>query len=551
MYCNPTRYCLEDIDMNIPEAWADVDSSDALVGILDTGVYMEAQASPYNTELTDVYNSDLSRDFTGYGMNDTPGYHGTKVAGIVAGACYAGGSSFQGIVGWVSPSGWAPLVMYRIGAGSAEIEYALNALDFICNPDSVAYGKVRVVTCSWGAVDPGDTFSDAVANAYQEDIAIFAASGNDEIWSNWPYPAAYIDFTQAVAHVLCDSTRIEYLTGNYIDIATPGGRDIQTTEYDSGLYNCFGGTSAASPMAAGVASLMLGYCPDLTNDDVYEVMKCTAADIGPTGEDIYYGSGLIRADAAVQAIEAAEGTVALEYATSSAVTQVDSLTMAFKNIPNRVQNTSWARVYAVKGSVSLEAEAAKCVWARHKDCQTVRGPADLYLLGTGQGSIPYFNGKRLGTWAEVEQVSGLTYAVRGYAYHLFDDSSKQQDRGWFPFNPFTYSPDSLFVVAYLADESKKASPGDSPALERQGLRARLEGTQLELSLSLAEAIGIKLYDVTGRLAVDMGERRLSAGQHEFDFAPVLAANKRSSGVYFVLIHGEHGESFRGRVLLVR
>lgn len=556
--CEEQKDCTADLDANIPEAWILSDSSDALVGIMDQGVYTGGTPpfTPIHAELADVYNAALSRDFTGNGMNDTQtgDYHGTKVAGLVAGSCEAIGT-FQGVAGWTSPSGWAPLVVYRVGAGGATSqEWTIDALDFICNPDSAAYGKVRVVTISWGITDenepPSDTLSDAFSNAYEEGVAIFAAAGNAGAADFRPYPAAYIDFTQSVAHVLCDSTRLGYYTGNYIDLTAPGGADIQTVQHTSGLYDCFSGTSAATPIAAGIASLMLGYCPSLTNDDVYEVMRCTAEDIGPSGFDNFYGHGLVRADAAIEALQFAGGMVSVATAPGTSITAVDSLTMAFKNIPNRVLDTSWAVVYKVSGTASIVSEEVKCAWPRHKECGTVRGPADLYYLDSHQGGGPYFNGRRLGTWAQLEQASGTDYTAYGYTYHLYDDSSKQQDRGWYPFNPFAYIPSPLFSIAYLEEDESKEAPFVNPGNSGGRARVCFVGSQLRLDLREAERIRLRAYDVSGRLAADFGVRRMGAGRHTLDMVKELGARGVSSGVYFIRVETLEG-IYTGKSVVVR
>lgn len=549
-------YCNEDTDANIPEAWALADSSDALVGILDTGVYSDGLWYPYNPDLTNVFNVALSRDYTGDGMDDThPDHHGTKVAGIVAGSC-ENATAYEGVVGYTSPSGWDPLVMFRVGDGIEE-DHAIAALDFVSNPDSAAYGKVRILTCSWGIGDPGATFSDALANAYEEDIAIFVAGGNTRILynNNTPHPTGHIDFTEAVAHVLCDSTRRAYLAGDFIDITAPGGSHIETVDHRSGTYDCFGGTSAASPIAAGIASLIREYCPDLTNNDVYELMECTAEDIGPSGYDEYYGHGLIRADAALEALAAASCTVNVEAVASSNVALVDTLTMAIKNIPIRTSTTNWVKVYKVEGTVSLvpqgEGRVISCVWTRSRDCETVRGPDDLYELDdyAHPANIPYFNGKRLGKWACVEHTSGSMYTAHGYTYHIYDDSSEQQDRGWYPFNPYLNPPNPMFTVAYIDEDDAKRLPiAESPAA--QGPSVSLAAGWLKLELPAPSSIGIKAYDVLGRVALDLGIQRIAAGKQVWDMGEQLKMRGLTSGVYLVRVEAA-GRVYSGKALVLR
>jgi hypothetical protein len=58
------------------------------------------------------------------------------------------------------------------------------------------------------------------------------------------------------------------------------------------------GTSAATPIAAGVVALLKQHQPSLTQDAAKNALRNTAKDIGPPGWDQYTGAGIIRAKAA-------------------------------------------------------------------------------------------------------------------------------------------------------------------------------------------------------------------------------------------------------------
>ncbi|MEM4409983.1 MAG: S8 family serine peptidase [Candidatus Caldarchaeum sp.] len=62
----------------------------------------------------------------------------------------------------------------------------------------------------------------------------------------------------------------------------------------------FIGTSAAAPHAAGVAALILEANPSLIPAQVEEILKVTATDLRPLGDDNIYGAGLINAFSAVE-----------------------------------------------------------------------------------------------------------------------------------------------------------------------------------------------------------------------------------------------------------
>ena len=62
----------------------------------------------------------------------------------------------------------------------------------------------------------------------------------------------------------------------------------------------FGGTSAANPNLAAIASLVWSINPNLTAIEVRQILTETAMDLGTVGRDDRYGYGLVDADAAVR-----------------------------------------------------------------------------------------------------------------------------------------------------------------------------------------------------------------------------------------------------------
>ena len=88
-----------------------------------------------------------------------------------------------------------------------------------------------------------------------------------------------------------------------------------------GNMNFFTGTSAANPNLAGIASLVWSVNPTLTAAQVRQILVETAMDLGTTGRDNTFGSGLVNADAAVRRAVALQrnAEVANLYAGSSFV----------------------------------------------------------------------------------------------------------------------------------------------------------------------------------------------------------------------------------------
>src|SRR5207237_7506460 len=75
------------------------------------------------------------------------------------------------------------------------------------------------------------------------------------------------------------------------DLVAPGYQIMAAKAGTTAEYMPLTGSSMATPFVAGVCALMLGANPDLTPADVKQILKDTAVDFGPLGEDIDYGAG--------------------------------------------------------------------------------------------------------------------------------------------------------------------------------------------------------------------------------------------------------------------
>jgi hypothetical protein len=86
-------------------------------------------------------------------------------------------------------------------------------------------------------------------------------------------------------------------TGAAIDVTAPG-IDILTPNLAGwGLIN---GTSFSSPTVAGIFGLIWSINPDLSPQAAETIVKETAVDLGPEGEDTTFGAGRVNAAAAAQ-----------------------------------------------------------------------------------------------------------------------------------------------------------------------------------------------------------------------------------------------------------
>lgn len=79
----------------------------------------------------------------------------------------------------------------------------------------------------------------------------------------------------------------------------PNKPDFCGVTHFTGYFDSDSGTSAATPIVAGVVALLKQALPGATQDGIKSALKATAKDIGPAGFDQHSGAGIIRGHAAL------------------------------------------------------------------------------------------------------------------------------------------------------------------------------------------------------------------------------------------------------------
>jgi thermitase len=240
--------------------------------------------------------------------------HGTSVAGLAV----ASGHNGKGVSG-VAPD--AGLIAVRTPYD--------RGIMFTTAGESLVWPVTQgadIVSCSWGfpSLDNmpiPDALSAAVEYVTTQgrggkgSLLLFAAGNDNTDAKN------ALNYDPRVITVAA-TTRIDKKSsysnfGSGIDVSAPGGYlngDMVTTDrtgakgYELGNYTTgFNGTSAACPVAAGVAGLVLAANPNLTRQQVYDVLTSTAdkIDLGGGNYDLnghskLYGFGRLNAARAVQ-----------------------------------------------------------------------------------------------------------------------------------------------------------------------------------------------------------------------------------------------------------
>ncbi|RLC79204.1 MAG: hypothetical protein DRJ03_23935 [Chloroflexi bacterium] len=211
--------------------------------------------------------------------------HGTHCAGIIAAVI----DNNEGIAG---------LAQVKIMAEKALNEYGWGWDTDLANAIIHAVDQgADILSNSWGGLSPSEVIHDAIEYAYENNVLVVAAAGNEGIKQK-VYPAAYDEVIAVTATDSNDDPAWFTSFGDWVEVAAPGV-DIYSTVWDDS-YTYMSGTSMACPHVSGVAALILSQFPNMTKDWVRAQLRCTADDLGDPGFDEYYGYGRVNAREAVE-----------------------------------------------------------------------------------------------------------------------------------------------------------------------------------------------------------------------------------------------------------
>ena len=241
--------------------------------------------------------------------------HGTPCAGLIAATGKNGGS-----VGVAPRCRILPVKIFHADD--------LTPSEGVANAIRYAAVHADILSCSWtGGTNPDIELAleDAgLLGRKGRGAAVFCAAGNDNR-SPVGFPARDPNAI-AVGAVTDQGKRAAYSSfGPQIAFAAPtsgGTRAVFTTDVslenrgfnpgkeeqggEDGLHtNSFGGTSAATALAAGVAALVLSVNPDLSRSELRDLLERTADRIGFDRDAL--GAGRINAAKAVAEAEALLG----------------------------------------------------------------------------------------------------------------------------------------------------------------------------------------------------------------------------------------------------
>lgn len=281
------------------------DGSGLSIAICDTGIdtshpRLGGGGSPFNTKVIGGYDTGDNDADPRPGSSGQP--HGTACAGIAAGDLGTVGD----YIGGVAPG--AKLYAIKIAYGSGGSAYTSDMIEgwewAISHKNDDPVNPILIISTSFGGGSYSGTCDSAVpamttaaANALAAGISIFASSGNDGYCSSmaWPACISYVNSVGAVydaslgnlgwcvassscatkqAYSGCstryaafENTATDKVTAysnsaSFLTLFAPSNNAYTTDIVGSGGYSsgdytsAFGGTSAASPYAAGAAAVL-------------------------------------------------------------------------------------------------------------------------------------------------------------------------------------------------------------------------------------------------------------------------------------------------------
>ncbi|KKR53872.1 MAG: Serine protease [Parcubacteria group bacterium GW2011_GWA1_40_21] len=245
--------------------------------------------------------------------NDDNG-HGTHTAGTIA--------ALDNNIGVVGAAPEAKLIAVKVlnRNGSGTWSSVICGIDWVTA--NAAKYNIKVANMSLGGAGASDnncgsTNNDplhkAICNSRDAGVTYVVAAGNENKSASLSVPASYDDAVITVSALAdsdgalgglgsptlygADDTFATFSNfGNIVDLGAPGV-DIYST-YIGGKYATLSGTSMAAPHVSGVATLYIKNNPSSTWDQVRDVLKALAENLGfgHTDPSDLHSEPVVRAD---------------------------------------------------------------------------------------------------------------------------------------------------------------------------------------------------------------------------------------------------------------
>lgn len=288
-------------DYGVREAWKTSTGEGVQIAVIDTGV----DGSHPDLEGAVTAGTDVS----GIGAADgeeplgADPNHGTMVSSVAAGRGHgaqsssaAGGS--EGVIG-VAPDAGILAVSTALGTSEPGVRSTDEQI-----PDAVRWAVdngADVINMSVGSPEQSwpESWDEAFAYAEEKDVLIVAAAGNRGNGLVQVGAPATIPSVLTVGGVDREGVAGRESSSQGISIGVAGPAEQLVGAVPGGDYSRWTGTSAAAPVVAGTAALIMAEHPELSAEEVAYRITASARDAGESGRDPLYGYGVLDAEAAV------------------------------------------------------------------------------------------------------------------------------------------------------------------------------------------------------------------------------------------------------------
>lgn len=314
-----------DADVDMELAWEiQTGNPNLIIAVPDTGINLthnDIAARIWNkssiepVDGIDNDNNGLIDDFQGWDFvntdnNPSDDYgHGTNCAGIL-GAISNNNAGYAGV-------NWNSKIM------ALKVLNNNNSGTYSAMSNSIYYAAdngAKIISMSIGGASPSTAISDALIYANSLSVTFVACTMNFNNNTTY-YPAGYAATMPNVIAVGSTNSNDRRTSpffwsatsgsnyGNHITVVAPGNY-IWGLDYlsNSGYNSYWGGTSQATPLVAGLASLMKSQNASLTPNQIKTIIQNTSQDqVGLPSEDTvgwdqYMGWGRVNAFAALQQV---------------------------------------------------------------------------------------------------------------------------------------------------------------------------------------------------------------------------------------------------------
>jgi len=303
---------------NPNSAWnvADGEDKNVIVAVIDSGIDFTHPDLPQYiwTNPGEIEGNGIDDDGNGY-IDDIHGWnfvehtndltdklgHGTHVAGIIA----AKRNNSIGIAG-INPGAVIMPVKVLDGEGRSGLLKVYQGINYAID------NGAQVLNLSLGGLGDTTFLQPALDRAHQLGVFVVVASGNTGEYSGDVAPAsANHAFTVSAFDHDGEWSTISS-AGPNIALLAPGEEIISLRSIDSfhkrvvkdpikRQYFRQSGTSFSAPIVAATASLLLTKNPDLTPEQIEDILLNTADDMGKKGWDYLHGAGSLNATEALKA----------------------------------------------------------------------------------------------------------------------------------------------------------------------------------------------------------------------------------------------------------